>query len=112
MKNNHSGNSFTEKASEVVVNARVQIENYTYKSNWIVSNCRDYILLGMPWHIENKPRNSYKSGTLKVGEMTLLTVMESSNSRVKIQNLGVKKLCSLLQKKHKNNDFSCFRLEW
>lgn len=109
MKINLSGKSFTEITGEVVVSEMVQKEDYTYKSNLIVSNCSYDILLGMPWNVEHELRRNYKSGKLIVSEKMLPTAVKSSNARVKIQNLGARKFRSLFQKTYEDNDFAVFQ---
>jgi len=51
----HSEADSVEKSSQVVLGATVRIGKHSYKSNWLVANCRYDVLLGMPWHVANNP---------------------------------------------------------
>lgn len=44
----HSNKKIIEKAEDVIVDAEIEIGSHTYRSNWIVADCRYDILLGMP----------------------------------------------------------------
>lgn len=47
----HSSKDTVEETNETVVHAEIEIGNNRYKSNWIVSDCRHDVILGMPWHL-------------------------------------------------------------
>lgn len=80
-----------------------------HSSNWVVSDCRNDILLGMPWHIHCGPMIDYERKTVKVGYITLPTIAER-NPSITVNNIGVKKFRSLLRKKHRNSsDFMVFQ---
>lgn len=105
----HSNKKIVEKAEEVIVGAEIGIGSHTYRSNWIVADCRYDILLGMPWNVDCRPSVDYKSKTIKIGNNTLPTYAERNRS-VKVCNMGVKKFRSLLRKKKNSDDFMVLRL--
>ena len=49
-----------EEASEVILNGTLRLGAHTYNSNWIVTNCRYDVLLGMPWHVARNPSIDYE----------------------------------------------------
>lgn len=100
---NHSSKNSTEKANELVVNTEIQIGDHTYRSNWIVADCRYEILLGMLWHVACCPTIDYCSGMLKTGDIVLPSSRDRT-STIQIHNLGVKKFRSLLRKKKQNSE--------
>ena len=55
----HSKEELNETASHVVINETLQIGSHAYTSNWVVADCRYDVLLGMPWHVANKPKIDY-----------------------------------------------------
>lgn len=106
----HSSKSITETATNVVIDASIQIGEHVYSSNWVISDCRYDILLGMQWHIHCSPIVDYEQRTVKVGRITLPTIAER-NPSIKVNNIGVKKFRSLLGKKHRSSsDFMMFQV--
>ena len=55
----HSNKDSKERASQIVLNGTLKIGNHSYKSNWVVSNCRYDVVLGMPWHVAHNPNIDY-----------------------------------------------------
>lgn len=96
----HSNKEAIEKASEIVLNTEIHIGGHKYKSNWVVAYCRYDIMLGIPWHVENRPRIEYEAGNLWIGDVELPSTKEASIF-IAVQNLEVKKLSSLLCKTSK-----------
>ena len=83
-----------ERTSQIVLNGALKIGNHLYKSNWVVSNCRYDVLLGMPWHVANNPLVNYVTRIVKVGDVVLNPCsndVQNDSGPVKISNLGVRK---------------------
>lgn len=107
----HSSKEYVEEGHQLVINAELQLGEHSYVSNWVVSDCRYDVLLGMPWHIKNNPKTDYENRTVSVGNTSLPT-LHNPEDGVKIQNLGVKKFRSLLRKKkHNSDDFVVYRVQ-
>lgn len=62
----HSNEGSTETTTGIVLDAEVQIGKHTYRSNWAISNCRYDVILGTPWHGENKVVADYSTRCLTV----------------------------------------------
>lgn len=63
----HSKRNSEEKSGQVIVQAEVKVGLHSYTSNWAVVDCRCDVLLGMPWHKENKPEVDYSIPPVSVG---------------------------------------------
>ena len=74
-KVNHSNKESNETATKLILGATLQIGDHSYRSNWLVANCRYDVLLGMPWHVENNPLVDYNKKTFslqpKIGNIGL-----------------------------------------
>lgn len=102
---NHSDKRTTEKAEEIVVGAEIEIGDLKYTSNWIVSDCRYDILLGMPWNVDCSLSIDCSTGESRTGNL-VLPPYRASNRSVKSNNFGVKKSRSLPRKiKNKVREF-------
>lgn len=107
---NHSNRNSVEHSSEIVVDAEIEIGPHKYRSNWVVSDCRYDVLLGMPWHQDTCPKMDYETGELKIGN-SVLPLHRDPSRDVTISNLGVKKFRSLLRKKkNKTNEIMIFQV--
>jgi hypothetical protein len=48
---NHSAEDKVEQATHVLLEGKLKMRNHENVSNFVVSNCRYNVLLGMPWHV-------------------------------------------------------------
>lgn len=103
---NHSSRKTTEHASELVIDAELKLGNHTYRSIWIVSDCRYDIMLGMPRNVKHRPTVNYETGEVRVRE-NVMPNSHHSDRAIRFHNLGVKKFRSLLRKKKKNSKGFC-----
>lgn len=62
---NHSNKETHEFATEVVLDAEVEIGTHKYRSNWAVANCRYDMLLGILWHQDFNPSVNYSTKQVK-----------------------------------------------
>lgn len=107
---NHSNKNSVEETNEIVIDAEVEIGSHKYRSNWIVSDCRYDVLLGMPWHNDVCPRMNYETGELNV-KTSALPLHKDSSRAITVSNMGIKKFRSLLRKKkHNSEDFMVFQV--
>lgn len=88
-KIHHSRNEAVEEASEVIFEAKLELDSTKYRSKWVVSNCRYGALHGMPWHVVYNPRNDYVNRTMEIDEHALPTPKTRAD-RLKFINIGVK----------------------
>jgi len=94
---------FREKTTDVIMNGTVTIGSHSYTSNWVVSDCNNDVMLGMPWHVEMKPQVDYKGRTVTVnGDLlmpkALKNIPVARSTKVKVESMGVKKFRKLLRK--------------
>lgn len=69
-------------------------------------------MLGMLWHVDNKPRIEYETGGLWIGEFEFPSTKEWSKF-ITVWNLAVKKFRSLLRKrKNYLDDFLVYQIKW
>lgn len=94
----HSDKDQIETSSEIVLDAKVQIGDHFYRSNWVVANGRYDLLLGTPWHYTNEPTTNYENGRVTIGDVILMR-RSPNHSRIEITNIRVKKFRSLIRKK-------------
>lgn len=98
----HSQKGSDEVSTEAVLDGTLKIGGHTYKSNWVVSNCRYDVLLGMPWHVSYNPKVDYCGRQVRVKD-TLISgkhvEFDSETPAVKMTNLGVKKFRQMLRRK-------------
>ena len=108
----HSRRGSTEEATEVIINGTLKIGPHTYKSNWVVADCRYDVLLGMPWHVAHNPDINYKNRTVHIGNQLL--PVESNppeiEPEIRVMNLGVKKFRKMLKGTKNDNDFQVFQV--
>ena len=48
-----------ETASQVIIRGTICIGSHRYCCNWAVADCRNDVLLGIPWHGVTKPNVDY-----------------------------------------------------
>lgn len=106
----HSKQDSVERSSEVIMGATLVIAEHSYKSNWLIANCRYDVLLGMPWHIANNPDINYKRRIVNIGSHSLSTHLALPKQKVEVQNMSVKKFRELLSSRRNNNDTQIFQL--
>ena len=94
----HSSQKATEKGKVILKDVCVSVGPHTYRSNFVVADCRYDVLLGMPWHVENEPTVNYKEKTVKLSDC-LLAATEEPDIAVKVQSISVKKFRRLYRKK-------------
>ncbi len=94
----HSQKGSVENSSQAIIGATLQIGKHSYKSNWLVANCRYDVLLGMPWHVAHNPKIDYEKRIVKVGENELSTEVSNENE-FKVLNLSVKKFRCMVKRK-------------
>jgi len=98
----HSKDGENEEASKIILNGTLKIGSHTYTSNWVVSDTRYDVILGMPWHVANNPQIDYVERTIRVNEDTLSYEHpneERGAKPVKVTNMGVKKFRRMLKRK-------------
>ena len=105
----HSNQDNVEFSSEVIVNGKIEIGDYTYQSNWIVANCRYDVLLGMPWHRKENPKVDYKNLEVTVGKNVFKAVLDVPE-RLQITNIGVKEFKSILRSTKQGRNLELFKL--
>lgn len=94
---NHSKQGANEIATELIANGTVCIGSYSYTGNWIVADCRYDILLGMPWHTEERPETDYVCRTVRVRKHKLCASPVARSSPFSVTNLGVKRFRKMLR---------------
>lgn len=94
----HSNKEIEETATEVVWDTEVRIGNSVYRSNWVVSETRYDVLLGMPWNEEIDPRINYCTKQVIVDILQLPNEKTKIGKRVEIGNIGVKNFDRFLEK--------------
>lgn len=99
----HSDKDYTETSEEVVVDTEIELGTHSYRSNWIVANCRYDLILGMPWHEATNPSVDYVAKTVTIEGKALPSSLDAV-SKVTIGNIGVKKFRSLLRNKKKHSE--------
>lgn len=108
---NHSNRDMIKEASEIVADAKIEIESNKYMSNWIIADFRYDVLLRLLWHVECQSTIDYNTEELRAGNI-ILPSSRHSGKKDRVHNIGVKKFRSLLRKKRKNtDDFSAFQLK-
>jgi len=111
----HSKEELNETASHVVINETLQIGSHAYTSNWVVAECRYEVLLGMPWHVANKPKIDYVKRFVEVDgdvikfDKKIFVRKCSVRNHVRVTNLSVKKFRQMLKKKS-SEDFQVFQV--
>lgn len=91
----------------MVANGTVSLGPYTYTGNWIVADCRDDVLLGMPWHAAENPRVDYRSRRLRVQNHWLEVSPVSCLSVLQVTNLEVKKFRRILRRGKQGEEVFC-----
>ena len=86
----HSSQEASEAGSRILKDVSVKIGPHTYKSAFVVDDCRYDVLLGMPWHVENKPLVDYKNQRVRIGDLVLAAPPEAEAS-LRVQHISVKK---------------------
>lgn len=106
----HSKSDSNENSSQVIVNGTLKIGDHLYTSNWVVSNSRYDVLLGMPWHVAHNPEIDYDSQIVKVGGVSLncTKLTESDETLAKVTNLGVRKFRRML--KNSTGNFEVYQV--
>ena len=94
----HSNIDSIENSSTVILGATLKIGKHSYKSNWLVANCRYDVLLGMPWHVANNPHVDYNDRIIKIGKDELITNSNYGDEVPSVMNLSVKKFRSIMKK--------------
>lgn len=56
----------SELSSKIILGETLKIGSHSYISNWLVANCRYYVLLGMAWHISMKLRIDYETQKIEL----------------------------------------------
>ena len=106
----HSKSDSVENSSKVILGATLVVGKHSYKSNWLVANCRYDVLLGMPWHVAFNPNINYEKRIVKVGPDEILSDKSPSKATVKVTNLSVRKFRNLLMKKKNCAELQLFQL--
>lgn len=79
----------------MILNETLRTGSDTYKTNWLVSNCRYDVLLGIPWHVKFKPTVRYVIITFRVNNSKKSigpsTKTEEQAFSVEVTSLSVKK---------------------
>lgn len=92
---------------KIVTEATIQIGEQVYTSKFVVANCIYEISLVMSWHKSVNLITNYASKAVRVIEFTLPTCTDYDD-KIKVTNLGNKKLKSVLLKKNKTLTTSQF----
>ena len=75
----------------------MKVGPHTYKSTFVVADCRYDVLLGMPWRVENKLFVDYKNQRVRIGDL-VLAVPEETTASLKVQHISVKKFRKICRK--------------
>ena len=94
----HSSKESSEFATRIVLGATLEIGNHAYKSNWLVANCRYDVLLGMPWHVEIKPKIDYEKKNFMVGNSDVQNERKAIATHAEIENISIKQFRKLVSK--------------
>ncbi len=86
----NSSKESNELATKIVLGGTLQIGDHLYKSNWLVANCRYDILLGMPWHVETKPKIDYQKKNFIVENSDILKDERRIGTHAEIDNITIK----------------------
>ena len=107
----HSKKGLGERASEMILNGKLQIGSHIYNSNFLVGDCRYDVLLGMPWHVANNVKSDYPNHRVLVGKEYIYGITDSYKSHsqtercevdeVTVSNISVKKFRKILRKRSK-----------
>lgn len=62
----HSKKSSSETSDSMASNGTLQIRNRKYTSNWILTDLRYDVIIGMPWHRYCNPKTKYSLKKVKV----------------------------------------------
>ena len=101
----HSSQDANEQGCELVENAKIEIQDHRYDSNFVLADTRYDALLGTPWHHDVQPKPNYETGEVEIGK-TVITSMkpESSSShtddsteKVIMNNVTIKEFKSILK---------------
>ena len=106
----HSKSGSVENSSEVILGGTLIIGKHSYKSNWLVANCRYEVLLGMPWHVAHNPLIDYSQRIVKVNSDELIPHEEVCKQKNQVTSMSVKKFRSLLKKESKSAELQLFQL--
>lgn len=98
-----------EKATNLVVDAKLIIWDHKYRCNWLIDDCRYDVMLCMPGHHTVIPVVDCSSSVVEV-ERRKLPLRREEDSKVRISNLEAKKFSSLLRNKRDRNEFEVFFL--
>ena len=102
----HSKTFFVKNSSEVILGCTLIIGLHSYKSNWLVENCRYDVLLGMPWHVAHNTPIDYSQRNVKVNSDELIPHEEGCKQKNQVTSTGVKKFRSLLKRKVRAQSYS------
>ena len=105
----HSSKNTDEVATRVAVGATLMIGRHEYKSNWIITDARYDVILGMPWHKQCNPTIHYDKRVVEVDGVEL-PIVPMDEKVPKISNMSVKKFRSLLRKKRHKENFEVFQV--
>ena len=106
----HSKTDSVENSSEVILGGTLIVGKHSYKSNWLVSNCRYEVLLGMPWHVAHNPLIDYSQRTVKVNSDELIPHKESCKPKNQVTSMSMEKFRSLLKKESKSAGLQLLQL--
>ena len=67
----HSSKSSIKSSEYIVLEETLTFERHSYNSNWLVSNCRYDVLLGIPWHIAHSPDINCKERVASVDRQNI-----------------------------------------
>ena len=96
----HSNKESNEVATRIVLGATLHIGDHIYKSNWLVANCRYDVLLGMPWHVETKPKIDYEKKNFTVENSGIHKKRTGTATCCEIENISIKKFRKLIGQKY------------
>lgn len=96
----HSKEYANEITTDMILNGTVKIESHTFRTNWLVPDCRYDVLLGMPWHVKFKPTVDYEKRIVKgnsAGKSVKASEMKDQNAAsVKVASMIVKMVRQML----------------
>ena len=77
----HSRDRSAEESSEVVMNATLNMQTHSYRSNWVFADCRYDVLFGMPWNVANNPRIDYTKRVVQVPDARIVLEDKTEKER-------------------------------
>ena len=103
----HSKKQSTEPAFGKILNATVNIGQYSYQSNWAVASCNYDVILGMPWHRTANPNTDYRKRKISIQGYDLPVEIRKPQT-VEITTISINKFRKSIKS---GNELQVFQLQ-